>query len=254
MINIINISNFVKKFMRIIITDIKVMMHFLKKCIMIFIAIVIIFLTLYYVFGREVKTIPTVQATTTEVSGKLDFGEEEVAKDPYFPPRIIVWSWGGGSTIKKEQLESTILAVLLKLPMVTADITMVELLQETAAIESHRGIHITQINGGPARGIFQMELRTIQDTLSWLKKNHLDQYRAVKVFWNSRQSDEWNYQKNIPWQIAMAASYYWRMAGNNAIKLALSREEREKLYKKHWNTHKGASTREKYLAMSKTYA
>ena len=235
------------------------MMSFFRKLILTIGCILCIIVFVGIMLSRETVVVPAkVQATTTstvaEVSGKLDFGEEEVSKDPYFPPRIIVWSWGGGSTIKKEQLESTILAVLLKLPMVTADITMVELLQETAAIESHRGIHITQINGGPARGIFQMELRTIQDTLSWLKKNHLDQYRAVKVFWNSKQSDEWNYQENIPWQIAMAASYYWRMAGNDAIKLALSREEREKLYKKHWNTHKGASTREKYLAMSKTYA
>ena len=224
--------------------------------------IVLVLVFGYYFFdGRETSPIPQISTTfidehpKQEVSGKINRMEEErVVTDPYFPPRIIVWSWNGGSTIKKEQLESTILAVLLKLPMVTADVTMVELLQETAAIESRRGIYITQLNGGPARGIFQMEIKTIQDTLSWMKKNHRDQYNAVKFFWNSKQSDEWNYQENIPWQIAMAASYYWRMAGNDAIKLSLSREEREKIYKKHWNTHKGASTREKYLAMAKTYA
>lgn len=187
----------------------------------------------------------------TEVSGKLNF--ETTVTNPYFPPRIIVWSWNGGATIKKEQLESTILAVLIKLPMVTADETMVELLQETAAIESHRGKFIKQING-PAQGIFQMEPRTIEDTLNWLKKNHKEQYQAIRVFWNSKQSKEWNYQKNVPWQIAMAASYYWRMAGNDIIKTTLSREGRERIYKKYWNTHKGKSTREKYLAMCEIYA
>lgn len=219
-------------------------------------AIMVVLVFGYFFDGRETSPIP--QTSTTfiyEVSGKINRMEEErVVTDPYFPPRIVVWSWNGGSTIKKEQLESTILAVLLKLPMVTADISMVELLQETAAIESHRGIHITQLNGGPARGIFQMEIKTIQDTLSWMKKNHIEQYRAVRVFWNSKETEEWNYQKNVPWQIAMAASYYWRMAGNDLIKSSLNRDKRERIYKRYWNTHKGRSTKEKYLAMSEVYA
>lgn len=252
------VVHFLEKFIYTVSVKTKAMAHFFKKSIaIIFGVIVLVFLG--YLFGYDSVTDTTIHKSTVEVSGKIQYIPEEDDRNKngtneYFPPRIIVWSWDGGSTIRKEQLESTILAVLLKLPMSTADQAMVELLQETAAIESNRGIHITQLGGGPARGIFQMETRTIQDTLSWMRKNRLDQYKAVKVFWNSKRSNEWNYQKNVPWQIAMAASYYWRMAGNDTIKSALSREERERIYKKHWNTHKGASTREKYLSMAKTYA
>ena len=251
---IVNFLNFLKKFVYTVSVKTKAMMHFFKKSMAIVFGIVLL-IFLGYLFGYDSVTDTTIHKV--EVSGKIQYISEDDRNkngNEYFPPRIIVWSWDGGSTIRMEQLESTLLAVLIKLPMVTADQAMVELLQETAAIESNRGIHITQIGGGPARGIFQMETRTIQDTLSWMRKNRLDQYKAVKVFWNSKQSEEWNYTKNIPWQIAMAASYYYRMAGNDTIKSALSREEREKIYKKHWNTHKGASTREKYLSMAKTYA
>ena len=251
-----SISNFFKKFVMWINNYIKYMANFMKKVILVLVVGIIIGILLSFLFVDNKVPVKVSHAKCTEISGKLNITleEERVVKDPYFPPRIVVWSWNGGSTIKKEQLESTILAVLLKLPMVTADMSMVELLQETAAIESHRGIHISQLNGGPARGICQMELKTIQDTLSWMKKNHIEQYRAVRVFWNSKETEEWNFQKNVPWQIAMAASYYWRMAGNDIIKSTLSREGREKIYKKHWNTHKGKSTREKYLAMCEIYA
>lgn len=250
------VSAILRKHMSWIIDNTKNIVHLFRKCLMIVIGIVLLLIFGYF-FGREIsEPIPQTSMTFVhEVSGKIvKLEEERVVKDPYFPPRIVVWSWNGGSTIRKEQLESTILAVLLKLPMVTADVTMVELLQETAAIESRRGIHISQLNNGPARGIFQMELKTIQDTLSWMKKNYIEQYRAVRVFWNSKETEEWNFQKNVPWQIAMAASYYWRMAGNDLIKASLDRDKREKIYKKFWNTCKGKSTREKYLAMSEVYA
>lgn len=167
-------------------------------------------------------------------------------------PKIIVWSWKGGGTIRKDQLESTILAVLLRLPMVTADQSMVKLLQETAAIESDRGVYVSQLGNGPARGIFQMEINTIKDTIAWLNSKHM--YNQVRVFYNKNKSEEWNYQHNVPWQIAMAAAYYVRMAGNNIIKSTANRNDRERVYKKYWNTHKGKSTKEKYFAKAEAFA
>lgn len=208
--------------------------------------------------------------TVTEVSGKIEnvilhnwidvefVGPKEPEVEPEkkpMDPKIIVWSWKGGSTIKKEQLERTILAVLLKLPQTTADWSAVQLLMETAAVESHRGIHVTQLKDGPARGIYQMELNTISDTLTWLKKYHKDQYKAVQVFYNKKESQEWNYKHNVPWQTAMAISYYWRMCGgNDTIKNAVSVNVRASLYKKVWNTHKGATTIATYHERVKLYS
>ena len=159
-----SISNFFKKFVMWINNYIKYMANFMKKVILVLVVGIIIGILLSLLFVDSNVPVKVSHAKCTEISGKLNITleEEHVVKDPYFPPRIVVWSWNGGSTIKKEQLESTIFAVLLKLPMTTADETMIELLQETAAIESRRGIYIAQLNGGPARGIFQMELRTIK--------------------------------------------------------------------------------------------
>ena len=208
-------------------------------------------------------------STITEVSGKIEntmlhnwidvefVGPKEPEVEPEkkpMDPKIIVWSWKGGSTIKKEQLERTILAVLLKLPQTTADWSAVQLLMETAAVESHRGTHVTQLKNGPARGIYQMEINTIEDTLDWLKKHHKDQYKEVQVFYNKKESKEWNYKYNVPWQTAMAISYYWRMGyGNESIKKALTVTDRANLYKRIWNTHKGATTIATYYEKVKLY-
>lgn len=209
----------------------------------------------------------TGSTTKTSVSGKIEnvilhnwidveFSkkeETEVEKKP-IDPKIVVWSWKGGNTIRKEQLERTIMAVLLRLPKTTSDWSAVQLLLETSAVESNRGVHVTQLKSGPARGIYQMEINTIEDTLSWLKKYHRDQYKEVQVFYNRKESKEWNYKYNVPWQTAMAISYYWRMSyGNDAIKNATSVENRAKLYKKVWNTHKGATSIATYYEKIKLY-
>ena len=184
-----------------------------------------------------------------QLEGSMDIHEKSIA------PKIVVWSWNGGNSIKKEQLERTIMAVLLKLPKTTADYSAVKLLMETSAVESHRGIHVTQLKDGPARGIYQMELNTISDTLTWMKKYHKDQYKAVQVFYNKKESQEWNYRHNVPWQTAMAISYYWRMCGgNDTIKNAISVNDRASLYKKVWNTHKGATTIATYHERVKLYS
>lgn len=218
--------------------------------------------------GSGVATANTIDRT--QVSGKIENvilhnwidvefvgpkePEVENNKKP-INPKIVVWSWKGGSTIKKEQLERTILAVLLKLPQTTADWSAVQLLMETAAVESHRGTHVTQLRSGPARGIYQMEVATIKDTLKWLKKNKVEQYKAVQFYYNKKESEEWNYKHNVPWQTAMAISYYWRMSyGNDAIKDALTVEDRANLYKKIWNTSKGATSIAVYYEKVKLYA
>ena len=178
----------------------------------------------------------------------------EVNENPV-NPRIVVWSWKGGNSIKKEQLERTIMAVLLRLPKTTSDYSAVQLLMETCAVETHRGVHVTQLKDGPARGIYQMEINTIDDTLTWMKKYHKDQYKAVQVFYNKKESQEWNYRHNVPWQTAMAISYYWRMCGgNDTIKNAVSVDDRASLYKKVWNTHKGATTIATYHERVKLYS
>ena len=56
-------------------------------------------------------------------------------------PKIRVWSWKGGASVKKEQLRETIKAVINRLPLESTNETMVDLLMETAAVETHRGTY-----------------------------------------------------------------------------------------------------------------
>ena len=168
--------------------------------------------------------------------------------------KIVVWSWKGGNSVKKDQLEKTINAVLSRLDHVPLHENLVALLMETAAVESHRGTYMTQLNNGPARGIYQMEYTTIIDTLNWLKKYHKDVYNSVQVFYNKKETEEWNYCYNVPWQTAMAITYYWRLRGSDIIDLCGSRYDRAMLYKLVWNTKKGKTTLTKYFQDTETYA
>ena len=107
------IVNFFKKFIYTVNVKIKAMMHFFKKSMAIVFGIIVL-VFLGYLFGYDSVTDTTIHKV--EVSGKIQYIPEEDDRNKngtneYFPPRIIVWSWDGGSTIRKEQLESTILAV-----------------------------------------------------------------------------------------------------------------------------------------------
>ena len=168
--------------------------------------------------------------------------------------KIIVWSWKGGDTVKKEQLEQTVRVVLAKLPHVSNDPGVVSLIMETAAVESKRGRWMTQMKNGPARGMYQMEKFTIKDTLTWLKKYHNDVYCAVMAFYEKKQTEEWNYTYNVPWQTAMAATYYWRFVGVDLHTIAVSKHNRAMLYKLVWNTVKGKTTPEKWCKDTEEYA
>ena len=168
-------------------------------------------------------------------------------------PKIRVWSWKGGASVKKEQLRETIKAVINRLPLESTNETMVDLLMETAAVETHRGLYMTQMKNGPARGIYQMEVRTIEDTLAWLKYTNKELYSSVQAFYNKKESEEWNYCHNVPWQTAMAVAYYIRM-GKEAINNNNDRESRAAIYKKIWNTYKGATTIEVYYSKSDQFA
>ena len=168
--------------------------------------------------------------------------------------KIIVWSWQGGNSVKKEQLEQTINAVLSRLDHIPHDKNLVALLMETAAVESHRGKYMTQLNDGPARGIYQMEYNTIIDTLAWLKKSYNDVYRSVQSFYNKNESELWNYCYNVPWQTAMAITYYWRFGGTDIVNLCETRYDRALLYKLIWNTKNGKTTLDKYFRDTETYA
>lgn len=167
--------------------------------------------------------------------------------------KIIVWSWEGGATVKKEQLAQTIEAVHERLSIVpkgSAD--HVALLMETSAVESMRGIVVRQ-KGGPARGIFQMEPATERCTLGWLKNNFPKVHGEVMAFYDKSKSPEWNRTHNVPYNVAMSTVYYWRRMGDGLTDRIGTLEDRAKVWKTHYNTYLGKGSIAGYIRKAGKY-
>ena len=167
--------------------------------------------------------------------------------------KILVWSWEGGATVKKEQLAQTIEAVherLSIIPKGSAD--HVALLMETSAVESNRGYVVSQ-KGGPARGIFQMEPATERCTLGWLKANFPKVHGEVMAFYDKSKSPEWNRTHNVPYNVAMSTVYYWRRMGDSLAKNITTLEDRAKVWKTHYNTYLGKGSIAGYIRKAEKY-
>lgn len=186
----------------------------------------------------------------TLMSDKITREMRYVKDEPY--TKIIVWSWHGGDSVRQDQLKQTIYAVIERLPMIPNEESLVDLLLETCATESHRGKYVQQMHG-PAIGIYQMEPNTLHDTLDWLKHNHIDIYTSVQQFYEKSQTLEWNYKHNVPWQTALAVSYYWRMCGDTLVNITIDLPARAAVYKRWWNTIAGAASIDKYLRDCEIY-
>ena len=128
-----------------------------------------------------------------------------------------------------------------------------DIVLETAAVESLRGQLVRQ-KRGPALGIYQMEPETREDLLNWLKYRHKDVYDEVMVFWEKKQTAEWNYIHNIPWQTAMCLIKYWYVSGHNLQDLCRDRSSRAALWRMRYNTLKGKGSVHAYIENAKMYA
>lgn len=167
--------------------------------------------------------------------------------------RIIVWTWEGKSPVRTSQLRQTIEAVHERMSIVPRDHKgYVDLLLETCAVESLRGLLVKQ-KRGPARGIFQMEPLTEKDTLTWLKSYFPDLYKEVMIFYDKSKSAEWNRTYNVPYTAAMSTVYYWRCCGDELAEAIGSRESRAVIWKTYYNTHLGKGTVEKYIEKSEKH-
>ena len=173
----------------------------------------------------------------------------DTAKDT----KIIVWSWEGGATVKKEQLAQTITAVHERLSIVPkGSKDHVALLMETSAVESSRGYIVRQV-GGPARGIFQMEPATEQCMRSWLKDNFPRVHDEVMAFYDKKKSPEWNLTHNVPYNVAMSTAYYWRRMGDSLAGNITTLEDRAKVWKTHYNTYLGKGSIAGYIKKAGKY-
>jgi len=115
---------------------------------------------------------------------------------------------------------------------------IVNLLAETMAVESDYGRYNVQLNGGPARGVYQMELNTLND----LRGNYIEYHPEYERFLYGTLMD-------FEYATITAALQYERFHEP----VPATRLERAYYWKKYWNTRLGKGTVEKYLDKSSLY-
>jgi len=140
-----------------------------------------------------------------------------------------------------ERLIQTVVAVM-RLYSVEA----IDLLMLTAAQESNLGKYIQQLGNGPARGIFQMEPKTIQDLYDNFLKYNKQKADVLQSFRTSC-SLETDLTGNLLFQIAAARLQYYRKPEKLPVKKGFADgfeyiTDLAKYWKTHWNTNLGKGT------------
>lgn len=166
--------------------------------------------------------------------------------------KIIVWTWKGKNTVNKKQLEETIYAVINKLSFIPTNTDIVNLILETIASESLRGIYVKQ-EGGPAKGLSQIEPATEKYVLNWLKKYHKDIYEEIIHFYDTSKSKKWNLTYNVPYGIALTIAIYFNKCGDNIKYYITTKDNRSKIWKQFYNTYLGKGTLEGYTNKIERY-
>lgn len=140
-----------------------------------------------------------------------------------------------------KQLKKAVITILMKSNLTITD-EIVDMIVETACVESECGKYIQQING-PACGIFQIEPNTAKDIINNytnyrpLYKNLLNNYYIKSL------TLEQNLCYNLAYQIIICRMFYLRI--KEAIPSTV--EERAKYWKKYYNTLLGKGTVELYI-------
>lgn len=153
------------------------------------------------------------------------------------------------SPFGKDELRNAIEDALRKVNLYSEGLTV--LLMGTAATESEFGLVNKQNNGGPARGIFQMEPVTHDGIWSAYLKFRPDLARAIEAEIPAGMTRLQALEESVPYQAIMAGVLYqWRAksfpASGDVAGLAST-------WKRYWNTPKGKGTEAKFVEKFNEY-
>jgi hypothetical protein len=135
----------------------------------------------------------------------------------------------------------------------------IEMMLLTIAAESVF-IHRSQIGGGPARGLMQMEPATALDTFRWIHGALMRSQARIDIW--SRLTDIWLALRDLPRFTPTEEEVGWHLMTNDAFMLALGRlhyrmfpepfpdslDAQAAYWKKYWNTPAGARPPEHAVA------
>lgn len=165
---------------------------------------------------------------------------------------LLIKRWSGHQAMDKVKLKRTIRAVLQRLPHVRSTPRLTALVYETMAVESDLGLN-GHVSVGRQYGSIQMLGSTALDILAKTRVNHPDVYSALMSFKTPKLSTRDDLKVNIPFQIAMCATYYWLRTGGNIPSIGTIKARGE-LWKRVYNTCEGAGTVSAFVASAKKYS
>ena len=160
-------------------------------------------------------------------------------------------NWTGKRRMSKAEMESIVRRVFKTLPHIRTTDTAVALMVETIITESYGGTDIYNQYGDC--GLTQMKVRCSKETLKWVKENYPDIYKALIALRNKELNEKDNLIQNVPYNVAMGITHYWRMVGANFYDYIQTQEDRAILWKSRYNTHKGLGTVAAYLQRVNNY-
>ena len=128
---------------------------------------------------------------------------------------------------------------------VADSISEIELLMETAAVESMGGNYAVPYRLKGQHGVFQITKVTATDTLKWLNCVKPANFEFIMSFYDNQMSLEENLERNVEFSAALCLAIYKRMAPRADI---TNRTNRAKLWKRVYNTALGSGTVEAYLS------
>lgn len=137
--------------------------------------------------------------------------------------------------IDKKQLRSFITRTLRKIPEFYSD-DAVELMMLTAATESDLGhFPFKQNGGGPARGIWQVELETMRDNYGNFLYFRDRLKEDIRLACGVNKYDEEALEYNVAFNLFMARLKYWRVPKS----LPSTPKEMAKYHEEYYNAHQG---------------
>jgi hypothetical protein len=205
-----------------------------------------------------VHEIYTINSNVLEISQKYDALEnklneaskatkalqDEVQYLLHAEGKVFSW-WPAGSLLDYNDLYSTVSFVLEKCPVTIPDKPgFISLIIETIATESRFGLHNTQLRGGKAVGIIQMEPNTFKCIQANYLKYNPELITFILQFKDRKLSDLENLKVNVQYAVAYAIVHYIRAQAHLAD--LKTPDARWLVYKKTYNTELGAATEEKF--------
>ena len=170
--------------------------------------------------------------------------------------KIKIWKHNGGSSLKHEDVLSTIRYVLHDMPNIKETEHTVALVLETLIVESNVGAasYTYAATKWKNYGIAQFTRSSAEDTMNWCKRRDPAAYKVLMKYYNRNISLVDNLMMNVPFCIALVSQYYLQRANVDLTSKHVGTvQQRAKIWNIAYNTAAGNGMPQVYVQRVQTY-